>query len=90
MKARMFEVNGCGSFQLSYYVEGLTQSYEGDKEIGIYNDPDDLVEKIKFYLMHEELRESIATAGLLRTLNEHTFTKRFKQLFKIMGIMDGL
>jgi len=89
MKARMFEVNGCGSFQLSYYVEGLTQCYEGDHEIGIYNDPDDLVEKIKFYLAHEELRESVAKAGLLRTLNDHTFTQRFKKIFAVMGILDG-
>jgi spore maturation protein CgeB len=89
MKARMFEVNGCGSFQLSYYVEGLTQCYEGDREIGIYNDPDDLVEKVKFYLTHEEVRESTAKAGLIRTLNEHTFTQRFKKLFKIMGIENG-
>ena len=86
LKARMFEVNGCGSFQLTYYVEGLTQCYEGDCEIGIYNDPDDLVEKVKFYLAHEELRESIAAAGFLRTLNEHTFAQRFQKLFKIMGI----
>lgn len=89
LKARMFEVNGCGSFQLTYYVEGLTQCYKGDSEIGIYNDPDDLVEKVKFYLAHEELRESIATAGFLRTLNEHTFAQRFEKLFKIMGIQDG-
>lgn len=89
MKARVFEVNGCGSFQLSYYVEGLTQCYEGDREISIYNNPDDLVEKVKFYLAHEELRESIAKAGLLRTINEHTFTNRFKKIFKRMGILDG-
>ena len=89
LKARMFEVNGCGSFQLTYYVEGLTQCYEGDCEIGIYNDPDDLVEKVKFYLAHAELRESIATAGFLRTLNEHTFAQRFENLFRIMGIQDG-
>jgi len=86
MKARIFEVNGCGSFQLSYYVEGLERCYDINREIGVYTDPDDLVEKVQFYLAHEELRESIATSGLARTLTDHTFAKRFEQVFKRIGL----
>jgi spore maturation protein CgeB len=88
MKARIFEVNGCGSFQLSYYVEGLENCYEINREIGIYTDPDDFVEKVQFYLAHEELRESIAASGLARTLRDHTFVKRFEKVFKRMGLVD--
>lgn len=88
MKARMFEVNGCGAFQLSYYVEGLANCYDIDREIGVYTDADDLVEKVKFYLAHEELRESIAAAGYERTLNEHTFSKRFQTVFQRMGLLN--
>ena len=88
MKARMFEVNGCGAFQLSYYVEGLTYCYEIDQEIGVYTDPDDLVEKVKFYLTHGELRESIAAAGYERTLNDHTFAKHFENIFQRMSLTD--
>lgn len=89
MKARMFEVNGCGAFQLSYFVEGLANCYEIDREIGVYADADDLVEKVRFYLVHSELRESIATAGYERTLNEHTFAKRFNKVFQRMGLTDA-
>lgn len=88
MKARMFEVNGCGAFQLSYFVEGLAPCYDIDREIGVYADADDLIEKVKFYLAHSELRESIAAAGYERTLNEHTFTNRFSQVFQRMGLAD--
>jgi spore maturation protein CgeB len=88
LKARIFEVNGCGSFQLSYYVEGLESCYDINREIGVYTDPDDLVEKVKFYLAHAELRESIAAAGLARTLHEHTFNQRFHKVFQIMGLVD--
>lgn len=88
MKARMFEVNGCGAFQLTYFVEGLAHCYEIDREIGAYADADDLVEKVKFYLAHEELRESIAEAGYKRTLKEHTFAQRFQTVFKRMGLTD--
>ncbi len=89
MKARMFEVNGCGAFQLTYYVEGLANCYDIDREIGVYADADDLVEKVRFYLDHAELRESIATAGYERTLNEHTFSMRFSNVFHRMGLTDA-
>lgn len=89
MKARMFEVNGCGAFQLSYYVEGLAHCYDIDREIGVYADADDLVDKVRFYLSHAELRESIAACGYERTLKDHTFAKRFQKVFQRMGLMNA-
>lgn len=89
MKARIFEVNGCGSFQLSYFVEGLAGCYDIDREIAVYADADDLVEKIKFYLAHEMLRESIASAGFNRTLRDHTYAQRFQTVFQRMGLKNG-
>lgn len=86
MKARIFEVNGCGAFQLSYYVDGLSNCYDIDREIGIYTDADDLLEKTKFYLTHSGLRESKAAAAYDRTLGEHTFALRFKHAFQRMGM----
>ena len=88
MKARIFEVNGCGAFQLSYYVEGLANCYAIDREISVYADADDLVEKVKFYLGHEELRESIAEAAYRRTLDDHTFNRRFQSVFQRMGLAN--
>lgn len=88
MKARIFEVSGCGAFQLSYYVEGLAHCYDIDKEIGVYADADDLIEKIKFYLEHNELRESIASAAYKRTLTQHTFEQRFNAVFQRIGLSN--
>lgn len=89
MKARMFEVNGCGAFQLSYYVEGLANCYDIDREIGVYADADDLIDKIKFYLAHEELRESMAAAAYERTSREHLYRQRFQRVFERMGLHNG-
>lgn len=86
MKARHFEINGCGSFQLSYYVEGLEHNYEIGKEIAIYNSPDELAEKVKYYLNNEEEREQIALTGYNRTIAEYTFDKRFAKAFTVMGL----
>lgn len=86
MKARHFEINGCGGFQLSYYVEGLEHNYEIGKEIAIYNNSEDLVDKVKYYLANEEERETIALAGYNRTITEYTFDKRFAKAFEKMRI----
>jgi spore maturation protein CgeB len=88
LKARIFEVSGCGSFQLSYYVEGLASCYSIDTEIGVYADPNDLLEKIKFYLIHEEKREEMAELAYRRTQREHTFTRRFHSVFEKMGLTN--
>lgn len=86
LKARHFEINGCGAFQLSYYIEGLEHYYEIGKEIGIYSDPDDLVEKVRMYLKDESLMDAMAQAGYRRTLDEHTFAHRFEAVFKRIGV----
>lgn len=88
LKARHFEINGCGGFQLSYYVEGLERQYEIGKEIAIYTDPDDLIAKAKFYLANEALRAEIAEAGFNRTKKNHLFHHRFHYVFQRMGLSD--
>jgi spore maturation protein CgeB len=87
IKARHFEISGCGGFQLSYYVEGLERQYEIGREIAVYVDPDDLVQKVHNYLRNEPLRSSIAAAGHSRTLQNHTFRNRFASVFKRMGLV---
>jgi spore maturation protein CgeB len=88
MKARMFEINACGAFQLTYFVEGLANCYEIDREIAVYADADDLITKIKFYLENDACREPIALAARKRTLKDHTYAQRFRKVFKRMGL-DG-
>jgi len=89
LKARIFEVNACEAFQLSYYVEGLGQCYDTEREICVYVDADDLIEKIKFYLAHDELRETIASAAYRRTLKDHTIDRRFLNVFEVMRLTNA-
>lgn len=86
IKARHFEINGCGGFQLSYYVEGLERHYEIGREITIFVDPDDLVRKVRYYLTEDQIRAEVANAGYTRTMKEHTFKERFRTVFRRMGL----
>jgi len=85
MKARPFEINGCGGFQLSYYVGGLERYYEIGQEIAVYLDADDLIDKVRYYLAYDNEREAIAERGYKRTLSEHTYKQRFQSVFAQMG-----
>jgi len=82
VKARHFEINACGGFQLSYYVEGLERLYEIGEEIALFVSREDLLQKIKFFLKHDDERESIAARGFERTRQDHTMEKRFQHIFE--------
>jgi spore maturation protein CgeB len=86
LKARHFEICACSAFQLSYYVDGLDKCYSLGEEIGIYLDSNDLVEKIKFYLDNEGLRNKICESGYSRTIKSHTYSARFKSIFQRLGL----
>ena len=82
IKGRNFEVPGCGGFLLTERAEELEQHYEIGKEIVCFDDVDDLIEKVRYYLCHEDERAEIAQAGYCRTLREHTYVHRFQEIFE--------
>ncbi|TSC75471.1 MAG: hypothetical protein G01um101430_313 [Parcubacteria group bacterium Gr01-1014_30] len=86
IKGRNFEVPGCKTFFLTEYVRHLEDYYEIGREIEYFRNIPELIEKIKYYLVNEKEREFIAQAGYERTIKEHTFEKRFNEIFKIMGL----
>lgn len=86
IKGRNFEVPGCGGFLLTGDADNLREYYEDGKEIVIYKNTDDLIGKIRYYLTHDAEREAIARAGYERTLRDHTYEMRFREIFKQIGI----
>lgn len=86
IKGRTFEIPGCGGFMLSGWADDLDKYYEIGKEIVCFSSTKDLIKKIKYYLEHEKERENIARAGYERTLRNHTYEKRFNEVFKAIGL----
>jgi spore maturation protein CgeB len=81
VKARHFEINACGGFQLSYYAEGLEGHFQIGEEIALYESVDGMVDKVHYYLKHADEREANSQRGYARTLRDHTMEKRFADLF---------
>ena len=87
IKGRNFEIPGCGGFVLTGMAENLDEYYVPDREVSVFSDVDDLVAKVRFYLDHEPQRQQVAEAGYARTVAEHTYEKRFNEIFTIMGVV---
>ena len=88
IKGRTFEVPACGGFLLTGEADNLSDYYTDGKEIVIFKDNQDLVEKCKYYLAHEEERKQIAEAGYQRTIKEHTYEQRFGEIFRALELKD--
>lgn len=82
IKARIFEVPGCGGFLMTQPADDLNRYYIPDQEMAVFGDLDDLAQKIGYYLAHPDERDRIARAGHARTRTEHTYEIRFFQLLE--------
>jgi spore maturation protein CgeB len=81
IKSRHFEVAATGGMVITFDADNLSDYYEPDKEIVIVTSIEALKQNIEYYLVHDEERRAIARAGQIRTLREHTYQKRFEELF---------
>lgn len=84
IKARNFEIPGCGGFQLSQFALEIEDFYQIGKEISVFSNIDDLVTQINYYLKYNETREKIRKAGYLRT-REHTYHARINEIIKSLA-----
>ncbi len=79
---RPFEVTGCGTmFMTDYTRADIKRAYKEDEEVVLFKDEKELREKLVYYLEHDAEREKIAQAGYNRTVTEHTYLNRMKQIF---------
>lgn len=76
---RLFELPGNGVMQLSDGGEYLDAFYRRGDEIVGYEGADELVEKLHYYLSHDEERRAIALNGFQRTLRDHRIAFRMRQ-----------
>ncbi|HTD58109.1 MAG TPA: glycosyltransferase, partial [Solirubrobacteraceae bacterium] len=89
IKGRNFEVLGCGGFLLTERVPHLERYFELDREVAVFDGADDLLEKVGYWLDHEEERRRVADAGYRRVLSEHTYDHRFAAIFATLGLEGG-
>jgi spore maturation protein CgeB len=86
IKGRDFEVPACGGLLMTGGAEDFDSYLIPGREAVRFESIDDLAEKIRHYLSHEEERRSIAEAGCRRVHAEHTYVHRFSRIFRELGL----
>ncbi len=81
---RLYEATGCGALLLTDEKKNLGEIFRVGKEVVVYKDSDDLLDKIKYYLKNEKERKEIAKAGQRRTLEDHNYNVRMRKLVVIL------
>ncbi len=83
---RVFDIMGAGGFVLSNYQPAIEEEFEIGKEIVIYHDLDEMEDKVKYYLVHENERKKIALNGnkavKARFDNEHIIKRMIEDSYK--------
>ena len=83
---REFEVPMCKALYFTNYTDELTEYYEPDREVIVFQNELELFDKIKYYLSNPQAANIVREAGYKRALNCHTYQKRFKNLFREINL----
>ncbi|MDD2709912.1 MAG: glycosyltransferase [Verrucomicrobiae bacterium] len=84
LNPRTFETPACGAFQLCDWKEDLAQHYQETKEIITYHTGAELELKLIEFLRDDAARRQIAESARQRTLAEHSYPRRMRQLLEMI------
>jgi spore maturation protein CgeB len=78
---RDFEAPMSAALFFVEYQEELAEFYELEREIICYRSREELLEKVRYYLAHPEEAARVRKAGYERAQRDHTWKRRFDELF---------
>ena len=73
---KTFEIPASGGFMLHERTEELLEYFREGEEIACFGSPEELADKVRYYLEHEEKRERIRLAGYRRCIAENNLEQR--------------
>ena len=81
---RLYEATGVGSLLITDRKDNLGEIFDVGKEVVAYSSPEEAAELIRYYIDHPDEADAIAKAGQARTLKDHTYKSRMKELMPIL------
>ncbi len=77
---RAFDILGAGGFLLSNYQEDFLENFTPGVDFEYYESEEDLLQKIDYYLTHEDERIAIAKNGHDKVAAAHTYRDRVREM----------
>lgn len=84
---RAMDIMGAGGFLLTNYQNDFSRHFEDKTDYVSYNSPEDMLDKIEYYLSHEKERKQISENGWRKVCKEHTYEQRILKMLTISGII---
>lgn len=81
---RAMDILGCGGFLLTNFQEDLLRLFTPGEDFVFYESREDLMDKIEYYLAHEDERRAIAENGHRKVLQGHTYKDRIREIVRIV------
>lgn len=85
LKSRVFEVTACGSMLMEDWDGDTSLLYRPDEEFVVFNSKEDLLQKVLYYLRHDQERERIAERGWLKTTRVYNARNQWLYVLEKMG-----
>ena len=82
---RLWDILGAGGFVLTNFQSEIPEYFEVGKELDIYASEEELIEKIRYYLEHEEERQTIARNGYQKAKEQYSLELRVKQILRAVS-----
>ncbi|MCI8483310.1 MAG: glycosyltransferase [Lachnospiraceae bacterium] len=82
---RLWDILGAGGFVLTNYQSEIPEYFEPGKDLELYASEEELLEKIRYYLEHEEERQEIARNGYQKAKEKYSLELRVGQILKIVS-----
>ena len=82
---RLYEATGVGTLLVTDAKGNLSELFKPVDEVVTYSSEDELVERINHYLDDEAERQRIAQAGQARTLSDHSYEQRMRELVDVLA-----
>jgi spore maturation protein CgeB len=80
LNMRAFESCGSGCFQLIHRNSALDRCFQSGKELDSFENLEEAIDKVNFYVKNDIKRESIAQAGYIKAQSCHTIIQRIQQI----------
>ena len=81
---RVFDILGAGGFLITNYQKELEDCFTIGKDLVVYETMEDLRDKVRYYLSHEEERQSIARSGHDRVMEKFTIEAALKKILDVV------
>jgi hypothetical protein len=85
LKLRDFDGPMSGSLYVTTENPDLHELFRVGEEMVTYRSPSDCIRVLRYYLDHDDERESIAAAGRRRAVADHTWERRIAQALGLLG-----